>query len=136
MSYRNQSTRFQVESSRYENGRLLVTVKGLKGERFEDVPLRESHGFHSRPHAGAVGHIYAAHGNRSELFFSLGSDDAKIPRLEPGEAAMYDATGNVVKLTSTGWEFSMDVQIKGNVHITGNLHATGSVTDGDGDGGA
>lgn len=142
MSYRNQSTRFEVVSSKYEKGRLLVTAKGLKGEIFKDIAVREPHGFHSRPHKGAVGHVYAAHGNRSELFFMLGSDDTKIPELEPGQAAMYDDTGNVVVLDADGWHFNMNVEINGNVTIKGdvtldgNLTATGSVVDGDGDGGA
>lgn len=141
-SYRNQATRFEVISSKYENGRLLVTARGLNGEIFEDMPVREPHGFHSRPHKGAVGHVYGGKGNRDELFFMLGSDDGKIPELQEGEAAMYDATGKVVTLGEDGWRFNMDVRITGNVTIIGdialdgNLAATGSVVDGDGDGGA
>lgn len=141
-SYRNQATRFEVVSTRYEKGRLLATARGLNGEIFEDMPVREPHGFHSRPHKGAVGHVYGGKGNRDELFFMLGSDDARIPRLKEGEAAMYDATGNVVVLDDKGWHFNMDVEITGNVTIKGdvaldgNLTATGSVVDGDGDGGA
>lgn len=147
-SARNQATRFEVVSSRYEGGRLLVTARGLNGEVFEDMPVREPHGFHSRPHAGAVGHVYGAHGNRAELFFMLGSDDGKIPQIEPGEAAMYDDSGKVVRLTASGWSFNMDVTITGNVTISGNATIGGdlavsgngtfggSVVDGDGDGGA
>lgn len=127
--YRNQATRFQVVSSRYEGGRLLVTARGLNGEVFEDIPVRESHGFHSRPHAGAVGHVYGGRGNRDELFFLLGSDDGKVPQLGEGEAAMYDDKGNVVTLTASGWAFNMNVTIYGNLEVAGSIHATGSIID-------
>lgn len=126
--YQNQGTRVVVESSRYENGRLLVTGTGMKGERFEDLPWEEPHGFHARPAKGAVGFLSAPGGRREQATVRAASDPKKVPALEPGEAAMYDATGNVVKLTSGGWEFSTDVVINGKLTVNGALHATGDIT--------
>lgn len=141
-SYANQHTRVEITGSRYEKGQLLVSGKAMSGEIFADLPWYEPHGFHSRPHAGSIGFIVAPGGRRDQGFVMAASDPAKLPELEEGEAAMYDQSGNVVRLTESGWAFNMDVSITGNVSIDGNLTCTGdgafdgSVTDGDGDGGA
>lgn len=140
--YPSQFTRVEIESSRYENGQLLVTGKGFAGERFEDLVWYEPHGFHSRPHPGTVGWLIAPGGRREQGMVMAASDAAKVPQLEPGEAAMYDHTTNVVKLTATGWEFNMDVKIignvtiEGNMHITGNIVSDGTIVDSDGNNGA
>lgn len=140
-----------VESSRYENDELLVTVRGLAGERFEDLPWTEPHGFHSRPAKGASGFIMMPGNDTSRAYVTGAADPAqrkKVGQLGEGEAAMYDAGDNVVTLTATGWAFNMDVEITGkltvsgdvvlasNVAVGGNVDVAGSVTDGDGDGGA
>lgn len=134
----SQMKRMEILSSKYEGGHLLVTVRGQQGERFEDLVWQEPHGFHSRPHAGAIGHMMIPGGRADMAFVMAASDPKKLPQLEEGESAMYDAGSNVVKLTAGGWQFNMDVVITGNVTITGNvaldgnLDATGVVTDGDG----
>jgi phage gp45-like len=133
--YQNQDTRVEVESSRYENGRLLVTVKGMAGERFEDLPWEEPHGFHSRPAAGATGFMTAPGGRRDQAVVRMAHDPSKVPPVEPGETAMYDVSGNVVKMTATGLDvthsgpitFNGDVKINGNVEIDGALHVTGPI---------
>lgn len=140
--YPSQFTRVEIESSRYENGQLLVTGRGYAGERFEDLVWHEPHGFHSRPHAGAVGWLFAPGGRREQGIVMAASDPKKVPQLEPGESAMYENTTNVVKLTADGWSFNMDVTITGNVringplHVTGNITSDGSITDADGNNGA
>ncbi len=140
--YASQFTRVEIESSRYENGQLLVTGRGMAGERFEDLVWHEPHGFHSRPHPGTVGWLVAPGGRREQGMVMAASDPGKLPQIEPGEAAMYDNTSNVVKLTAAGWEFNMDVTIRGNVEIDGNLHITGNIVsdgtivDSDGNNGA
>lgn len=127
--YANQMVRVEIESSRYENGQLLVTGRGLAGERFEDLVWYEPHGFHSRPHKGAVGYLTAPGGRREQAMVMAASDAGKVPQIEEGEAAMYDKGGNVVRLSATGWEFNMDVKIVGNVEVEGNIHATGTIID-------
>lgn len=140
-----------IESSRYENDELLVTVRGLAGERFEDLPWTEPHGFHARPAPGASGWLEAPGGDPTRAHVMSAADPAKrkkVGQLGEGEAAMYDAGDNVVTLTATGWAFNMDVQITGkltvsgdvafgsNLEVAGDVDAGGSVVDGDGDGGA
>jgi len=127
--YPSQFTRVEIESSRYEKGQLLVTGKGMAGERFEDLVWYEPHGFHSRPHAGTIGYLMAPGGRREQGMVMAASDAAKVPELQPGEAAMYDNGTNVVKLTADGWHFNMNVTIVGNVEVQGNIHATGTIID-------
>lgn len=134
--YANQFTRVRIESSRYEGGQLLVSGTGMAGERFEDLVWHEPHGFHSRPHAGTVGYLVAPGGRRDQGMVMAASDPSRRPELGEGEAAMYDAGGNVVKLTAAGWEFNMDVTINGNVTVSGNIVAGGTITDSDGNNGA
>lgn len=135
-SYQNQFKRVEIVSSRYEAGHLLVTVKGMAGETFRDLVWHEPHGFHSRPAAGATGHLMIPGGRSDMGFVMAASDPAKVPQIGEGHSAMYDATGNVVHLSDTGWEFNMDVRINGTLHVTGNITSGGSITDADGDGGA
>lgn len=138
--YQNQLTRVTVESSRYENGRLLVTGRGMKGERFEDLPWQEPHGFHSRPAKGATGYLVAPGGRRDQAVVQAAMDPKKVPEIGEGDAAMYDASGKVVHLSSGGWAFNMDVTItgkltvSGDVAIGGKLHAAGDITSDSPDG--
>lgn len=126
--YQNQNIRVVIDSSRYENGRLLVTGRGMRGERFEDLPWEEPHGFHARPAKGAVGYLSAPGGRRDQATVRAAADPKKVPQIGEGEAAMYDAGGNVVTLNASGWHFSMDVTITGNLRVEGTLHATGNIT--------
>lgn len=135
-SYANQFTRIEIESSRYENGHLLVTGKGMAGERFEDMVWYEPHGFHSRPHKGAIGFLFAPGGRRDMAMVMAASDPKKLPQLNEGEAAMYEAGGAVVTLKADGWHFNTDLHIDGSITLTGGITAAGSIVDGDGDGGA
>jgi phage gp45-like len=150
--YQNQATRVEIESTRYENGQLLVTARGMAGERFEDLPWRDGHGFHSRPHKGSVGMLSAPGGRRDQGFVMAAVDTSKVPALGEGDAVLYDMNGNILKLfaggavfdlagrtatfTAGGWTINGPVTINGDVTVNGNLQASGSVTDGDGDGGA
>lgn len=136
----SQFTRVSIESSRYENGQLLVTGTGMAGERFEDLVWYEPHGFHSRPHKGSVGYLVAPGGRREQGMVMAASDPATVPEIGEGEAAMYDRSGNVVTLGEGGWQFNMDIAIAGNVSIAGNLsvdgdmHATGDISSDSPDG--
>lgn len=151
--YPNQHTRVEIESTRYENGQLLVTGRGLTGERFEDLPWREGHGFHSRPHKGSVGMLSAPGGRRDQGFVMAASDPGKVPQVGEGDAVLYDQHGNLIKLTQGGitidfqsrsvefasgdWTITAPtVTINGNLQVNGNVNVSGSVVDGDGDGGA
>lgn len=135
-SYPNQFKRVEITASRYENGQLLVSVKGMAGETFKDLVWHEPHGFHSRPAAGAIGHLMMPGGRADMAFVQAASDPAKVPQIEEGESAMYEAGGKTVVLKSDGWHFNTDLHIDGSITMTGGITAGGSIVDGDGDGGA
>lgn len=134
-SYENQGTRVAIESSRYESGRLLVTVTGMAGERFTDVPWEEPFGFHSRPSSGSVGFLSAPGGRRDQAVVRAAHDPAKVPQVGEGEAVMY-RDGAFVKLTEAGLVISHGtgitlegpVTISGNLTVDGALHATGDIS--------
>lgn len=144
--YANQSTRVEILSTRYENGQLLITGRGMAGERFEDLPWQETHGFHSRPHRGAVGYLVAPGGRRDQGVVMGASDPAKVPQIAEGDAVLYDQHGNILKLTQDGitvdyqsrtithnsgdWTINAGtVTINGNLKVNGNIHATGTIID-------
>ena len=134
--YSNQFTRVTIESSRYEGKQLLVTGTAMAGERFEDFVWYDAAGFHSRPRKGSLGYMMAPGGRRGQGMVMAAADPSTLPELEEGEAAMYDAGGNVVKLTASGWEFNADVTINGNLNLSGNIVAGGTIVDSDGNNGA
>lgn len=126
--YTNQFVRIEIESTRYESGQLLVTGRGMAGERFEDLVWYEPHGFHSRPHKGSIGYLLAPGGRREQGLVVGASDPGKRPSIEEGQSAMYDNGGNVVVLKPEGWEFSTSITVKGDISLTGSLSADGGVT--------
>jgi phage gp45-like len=126
--YSNQFVRVEIESTRYENGQLLVTGRGMAGERFIDLVWYEPHGFHSRPHPGSIGYLMAPGGRREQGFVVGASDPGKRPQIEAGQSAMYDNGGNVVVLKPEGWEFSTSITVKGDITLTGSLSADGGLT--------
>lgn len=150
--YPSQFIRIEVDSARLERGQLLISGRGMAGERFEDLPWYEPHGFAGHPRKGAVGYMLAPGGRREQSIIMAATDPALRPGIAAGDAALYDAHGNVIRLFSGGATFDFEsrtvtltagqwtivgpVTIQGDVTVEGNLHATGSVTDGDGDGGA
>ena len=70
---------------------------------------------------------------------------ASRPDVPTGAAALYDASGNIIKLfaggvvmdfgartiTMTGgqWAISGNVTIAGDLEVAGNIHATGTIID-------
>lgn len=134
----NQDTRVEIESSRYEKGRLLVTVKGLAGERFEDIPWEEPFGFHSRPAKGATGFITAPGGRRDQAVVRAAHDPDMVPQIEEGEAVLYDQSKqNLIKVTAAGMVLTHGtsitingpVTLNGDLQVSGNVNAGGSVID-------
>lgn len=144
--YRNQLIRVEIESSRYENGQLLVSGRGMAGEQFTDLPWQEPHGFHSRPHKGAVGYLSAPGGRRDQATVQAASDPAKVPQIGEGDSVQYDEHGNLQKMTKDGitvdyqsrtithisgdWTITAPtLTLNGNLEVNGNIHATGSIID-------
>jgi phage gp45-like len=140
--YKTQDVRVEITASRYKDGQLLVSGKGMAGQGFEDLPWVDPLGFHSRPKAGDIAYMRAPGGNGDQSIVMAAFEAGKVPELQEGERAMYDGGGNVVTLTADGWQFNTSITVNGDVTVTGNLTVggdgtfDGSVTDGDGDGGA
>lgn len=130
-------TRFEIESSRFENGQLLVTGKGLAGERIEDALYIQPHGAASNPPPGAVGYLSTMPGRRTQAIMVGIEHPGKRPDLPAGASALYDNNGNIIKLfaggvvmdfgsrtiTMTGgtWNITGDVTIDGTLHVTGDI---------------
>lgn len=144
--YKNQFIRVEIESSRYENGQLLVSGRGMAGEQFADLPWQEPHGFHSRPHKGSVGYLSAPGGRRDQATVQAASDPAKVPQVGEGDSVHYDQHGNLQKLTKDGitvdfqdrsithtsgdWTINAPkLTLNGNLEVNGNIHATGTIID-------
>ena len=137
--------RFQIESSRFEGGQLLVSGPSVAGERVEDVLLIQPHGAASVPPVGAIGLAMPMPGRRGQLMV-MGVEAAdKRPDLPAGASALYDADGNIILLSAggvtmnfasrtvsmvaEGWTIEGDVTIKGNLRVEGDVFATGSIID-------
>ena len=135
-SYPNQFKTGEIVSSRYENGELLVTAKGMQGEIFEDIVWNDPPGFHYRPKKGDDIRIHAPGGRMDMAFAMAKNTPGKYPELAEGESAMYADGGGVVTLKPDGWHFSTDLHIDGNIIMTGGITAGGSIVDGDGNNGA
>lgn len=130
--------RFEIESSRYQGGQLLVTGRSLAGERLEDMLFVQPHGAASRPPKGAIGIAQPMPGRRAQMLVMGIEHGEKRPDLPDGAAALYDADGNIVLLTAGGVTMNFASRtvtmtagtwnIAGNVTIDGTLHVTGNIT--------
>lgn len=76
----------------------LKRARGFASEQFEDVYRAQVHGFSSNPPAGSEG-LFLSLGGRSDRAVALGFEhEEHRPRnLPPGGAALYDASGKVLK---------------------------------------
>lgn len=143
-------TRFQIESSKLENGQLLVSGKGLAGEAVEDALLMQPHGAASRPPAGSTGFAMVMPGRRTQMIVMGVEHPDHRPDIGEGDGALYDGHGNSIKLavggvifdfgartiTLTGgeWQFTGNVTITGNLNVSGNIESGGAMTSGAPDG--
>ncbi|MER8427830.1 phage baseplate assembly protein [Mesorhizobium sp. M0195] len=132
-------TRFEIDSSRFDNGQLLISGRGLAGETFKDLLYVQPHGAASRPPKGAIGVAMVMPGRRTQAML-MGIEHAQHrPDLPDGAAALYDASGNIIKLFAGG--VTMDFgsrtitltggtwNVKGDLNVDGNITATGSIID-------
>lgn len=147
-------SRFEFDGRRQQSGgQQFVSGRGRMGDGYTNVHRLETHGFASEPVKGGQGIILHPNGDPDEAFVLGGESPGLRPSLPAGAVALYDQSGNIIKLigssavfdfgsrTATmtaqgGWTIIGPVTIEGNVTIQGNLTASGSIIDGDGDGGA
>lgn len=145
-----------------EGGQQFLSGRGTFSDGYTNVHRIEPHGFMSNPVKGAKALLLSPNGNPDEAYIVGGEHPEHRPAgLPAGAAALYDASGNIIKLIGSGAVFdfgsreatltagdwtincssgvtinSPTVTVNGNIQLNGSLSATGSVTDGDGDGGA
>jgi phage gp45-like len=132
-------TRFEIASAKMVDGQLLVSGKGMAGEVLEDHLFIQPHGAASNPPVGAVGVMLVMPGRRSQSLMIGVEAPGNRPALPAGASALYDASGNIIKLMAGG--VTMDFQsrtvtltagtwnLKGNLNVDGNITATGSIID-------
>ncbi|MDB5582839.1 MAG: hypothetical protein JWR80_8015 [Bradyrhizobium sp.] len=137
-----------------DKGQQFLSGRGLYNDGFTEIRRLEPHGFYSSPPKGSQGLLFYPNGNADEAFV-LGVDHPshRPAGLPPGSGALYDASGNIIKLVGNGLEINMqsntitvtsgnwtvtapEVTINGNLKVNGNVVVTGTVIDGDGNNGA
>lgn len=107
----------------------LVQVKVLKGWTQDKVPRLAEYGLHSNPPAGADAVLLFLAGNPGDgVVIATGHQQYRL-HLQPGEVALSDDQGQVVKLSRTGVEITapLGLRITGDVTVTGNTAFTGQV---------
>ncbi|WP_176083114.1 phage baseplate assembly protein [Martelella sp. HB161492] len=147
-----------------QSGRQFMSGQGHYNDGFTNLLRIEPHGFASVPVKGARAIVVYPRGNPEQAFIIGGESGQHRPSLPSGGAALYDSTGNIVKVIGSGivvdvagrtititagqWTLTGDAEITGNLTLNGDLTVNGnigasgngtfggSVTDGDGDGGA
>lgn len=137
--------RFEFDGRMEEKGgQQFVSGRGYYGDGFTRVHRIEPHGLMTNPPKGAKGVVLSPH---PDMAFVLGleSPSHRPSGLPAGATALYDASGNIIKLigdgvvmdfgsrtiTMTGgnWNLTGNVSITGNLEVAGNIHATGSIID-------
>lgn len=135
------------------NGQQFVSGRAAYGDGWTNIHRIEPHGFASMPVKGAKGLILPSQYD-PELAFVLGleSPGNRPKDLPSGGVAIYDSTGNIMKLIGDGivvdvadrtitttagdWVLNGPATINGDLTVNGNINCSGSVVDGDGNNGA
>lgn len=146
--------RFEFDGTVEEKGgQQFVNGRAAFGDGYSRVHRIEPHGFASSPPKGSKGLILSPNGNPDEAYVLGGEHPEKRPgNLPGGGTAIYDATGNIIKLVGSGivvdvasrtvtitagtWTLTGNAVINGNLQVNGNVNVSGSVVDGDGNNGA
>lgn len=94
------------------------------------VPRLGEYGLHGNPPAGADAVMLFLAGNPSDSVVIATGHQMYRLHLQPGEVALADDQGQVIKLSRTGIEITapLGVSIVGDVAVTGNVSVTGNTT--------
>lgn len=102
--------RFEIGSDTESSGQLLLDGSGRSGEQPTGVMWAQQHGFASRPPAGSLGYHMALGGRHSQLVVFGGENPENRPSLQPGNAALYDHNGHVVRVIDEGLKIDVKDQ--------------------------
>ena len=111
------------------HGAQLVQVKVSENWTQDQVPRLAEYGLHSNPPAGADAVLLFLAGNPGDaVVIATGHQQYRL-HLQPGEVALSDDQGQVIKLSRTGVEITapLGVRITGDLSVTGNTSFTGQV---------
>ncbi len=116
----------------------VVQVTGLAGEVLDGVERIQQYGLTSHPHPGADAIILNVGANRAHPVVIAVDDRRYRLHLAPGEVAIYDDQGQMVKLARggivteapKGHVHNGDLTITGQLTVNGSISATGDVTAG------
>lgn len=85
-----------------EGGQQFVNGRGAYGQGFTRVHRPEPHGFASQPIKGSKGLILSPNAQSDEAYVFGGEHPEKRPTgLPAGATALYDASGNIMKVLTT-----------------------------------
>lgn len=115
----------------------LVQVKLGADEILDGVPRVAEYGFVSNPPVGADAVAIFISGDRSQgVVIATNHQASRLKGLAPGEVAIHDNLGQIIRLTPTGIVITapLGVTINGNVAVTGAITATANITAGQGGG--
>lgn len=110
-----------------------IWAKGLYGEEIRYAYRGQGHGLSTLPPIGSEGFAVSLAGRPEQMFFIEGEHkDHRPTNQAPGDAVLYDAWGNTIKMEQAGvthtngkHTFNGEVIINGPVTITGELNQTG-----------
>jgi len=102
--------RFEIGADKESGGQLLLDGAGRSGERPTGVAWAQQHGFASRPPSGSLGYHMALGGRHSQLVVFGGENPEKRPALQPGNAALYDHNGHIVRVVNEGLKIDVKDQ--------------------------
>jgi phage baseplate assembly protein V len=122
-----------------------VQVRAMAPETIDNLPVLQIYGLASHAAAGSDAVAIFIAGDRSNgMIVATGNQQSRLRNLKPGEVALYDNSGTVVKLAAGG---NVQITCKGTVavaaaavtiagpsggkavvNLTGDIHATGTIT--------
>lgn len=139
-------SRFEFDGTFIEReGQQFVSGRGFAADSFAEVHRPEPHGFASVPIKGGIGTVLASRERRERAYILGGESPALRPKnLPAGAVALYDSTGNIIKLFGDGVEFDFGSRsatftagdwtvngaftVKGDLRVEGAIHATGNIS--------
>lgn len=128
------------------NPQQTIWAKGLYGEEIKGAYRAQGHGLSTVPPVGSEGFAFSLAGRPDQMFFLESEHPDHRPKgQQPGDAVLYDAYGNTIKMESGGVthnntkhtfngpiEINGDVTINGNITHDGDMSTSGEHTDSNG----